>query len=158
MKNDCIFDELEMLNLFKKTIKEAFEKDDNFEEDYWYNLFGQREMTIYDSYTVSKPTFPCCVITLSATPTIRNIHSSQIEQFSTVIARIEHYNQSVGDNNRETIGIKINQRIKYILQKTFGVLIPNNTSLSSPDSSIYRRLIEARFVYDNINKVFYREQ
>lgn len=158
MENNYSFDELEMMSLFKKTIKEAFDKDESKDKDYWYKLFGNRQVKIYESYEVEKPSFPCFVLTIQATPYQRNIHSSEIEQFSLVSVGLEHYNQAVDDLGKDELGIMINHRTKTVLQKTFGLLITSNRQINSPDNSLYRRRIEASFVYDNKNKVFYRER
>jgi hypothetical protein len=158
MENTYSFDELNMLDLFKSTIGDAFKNDSEHKKDYWYELFGNRDVKFYESYQVDEPQFPCIVITIEATPYQRNIHSSEIEQFSFVSVGLEHYNQSVNNSGKEKLGIMINHRIKTVLQKTFGLLITSNKQISSPDNSLYRRRIEMNFVYDNKNKVFYRER
>ena len=157
MKNTYSFDELEMTNLFKGIISDSFRKDETKEEDYWYNLFGYRDAKIYESYQIDEPQFPCFVVTMEAIPYKRNSHSSEIEQFSLVTVYIEHYNQSINNLGKDTLGIMINHRLKTVLQSTFGAEIVLNKPLESFDNSVYRRRIEARFVYDNKNKVFYRE-
>ena len=157
MKNTYSFDELEMINIFKSVVSDAFKNDETKEKDFWYNLFGHRDFKMYESYQIDKPQFPCFVVTMEAIPYRRNGHSTQVEQFSLVTAYIEHYNQATNDLGKDTVGIMINHRLKTVLQSTFGLDIVFNKPLESFDNSVYRRRIEATFVYDNKNKVFYRE-
>lgn len=157
MDNLLAFNEIEMLELFKKTILNAFINDIENPKDYWYNLFGNRDIKIYESHEIDNTKFPCFVIAMFSMPYQRNIHSSEIEQFSSVSLRIEAYNQKVGNIGKEKLGIIINNHLKRVLQKTFKLLITNNRALPYEDNSIYRRVIDARFVFDNKNKIFYRE-
>ncbi len=156
MKNQYTFDEWAMMELFKSIIKEGFDNDPMQEKDFWYKVFGERDIKFYESYQIDKPQFPCIVISFISVPTTRNIHSSEIEQFSTVTALIDTFNQGVGDYGKEQLGIMINTQLKRILQSSFGLIINNNRTISNIDDSVYRRRIEAGFVYDNKNQIFYQ--
>lgn len=154
--NEYSFNELEMLNDFKRSIRQAFRTDESKPNDYWYNLFGKRDVKIYDSIQVDEPRFPCFVVRFRSYPNFSTRTSEETEQFSQVYVTIEHYNQKVGELGKEELGLLINYRLKTYLQKVYNILITNNQQVGSPNESIYRRRIDAELVFDNKNKIIYQ--
>lgn len=154
--NDYSFNELEMLKEIKKTIKQAFRTDESKPNDYWYNLFGKRDIKAYDSVQVDEPQFPCFVVKFRSFPNFSTRTSQETEQFSQVYVTIEHYNQKVDNLGKEELGLLINHRLKTVLQKTYNILITNNQQVGSPNESIYRRRIDAELVFDNKHKIIYQ--
>lgn len=155
-RNTITFDELAVENLFEEAIKDGFINDEEHEKDYWYKLFGNKDLKIYKSYQIDKPQFPCIVLSLSPRPSVPNINSSQMEAFTRCTLRVEHYTQQVGDVGKRELGIMVNYRLKQILQGLFQVRILSNQELAYSDNTIYRRLIQGEFVFDNELKVFYQ--
>lgn len=154
--NDLTFNEQEMYDKFTSAILNGFKTDTSRENKYWYKLFGNRQMQIYDTLEQSKPQFPCCVITVFSVPNRSFITSSQIDRFSNVTVEIEHYNQSEKGKSKEQIGREINTRLREIIQQEFGAIIVSNSQIRSPYEQIYRRLISISFTYDNLNKIIYK--
>ena len=150
--NNYFFDELALLSEFKKSINEAY-KNDTIN---WYEIFGGRDVEIYESIQVSQPKFPCFVVTMIPTPNQATITSCETELYTQVYVRIEHYTQKVDDIGKEELGIMINQRLKQYFQKKYNILITDNREIASPDNSIYRRRIEARIVFNNKDKIIYQ--
>ena len=159
MKNDLLLNESEMQERIENAILNAFKSGLSGQTDYFYNLFGKREFTFYNSVHEansqgSSPKFPCAVLTLSSTPLDRTITSCQVERFSEVELELEHYNVAVGDRDKERIGQIVNFVIKKTLQQEFGIVLNSNIAVLSPDSKIYRRSMRGIFIYDNLNNIF----
>lgn len=154
-RNTLTFDELEIQNLIEKAIKDGFKNDEEHEKDYWYKLFGNRDLKIYKSYQIDKPQFPCIVVSLSPRAIPAYANSSQIEELTRCTVRVEHYTQAVGKIGKRELGIMVNYKLKQILQSEFNVLILSNQELAYTDNTIYRRLIQGEVVFDNKEKVFY---
>lgn len=152
LENNLTFDELSMLDAFKSTIENAFSTSS------WYNLFGKKKPRIYYSLTEARQNtaFPCFVITMSSTPAQGLVNSSQVEQYSSVIITIEQFNQEVGTNGKERLGIMINHELKKVLQETYKVKIISNNELLNIDSTIYRRQIICSIIFDNKNQIIYQ--
>lgn len=155
-RNTLTFDELAIEKLFEKAIEDGFKNDEAHEKDYWYKLFGNRDLQIYKTYRVDpkKVQFPCVVITLSPRPSLPFVNSSQMEEATRCTIRVEHYTQKQGKASERELGIMVNYRLKQILQGVFQVRILSNQELAYSDNTIYRRLIQGEFVYDNRKKVF----
>ena len=151
------FNEIEMKDLFVETLLNAFKNDPDHEEDYWYNLFGQREMQYYDSLDDSSFEFPCFHIDFYPRVDVSKIHSTEIEQYSYVSFYLQTFNQRVGEDSKERIGTLINYKIKQTLQKEFHVIISENQVIPNLyDKQVYRRIIRGSFGFDNKNKIFYQ--
>lgn len=154
--NDLTFNEQAFYDKLTTAILKGFKTDTSRESKYWYKLFGNRQIRVYDSLAQSEPQFPCCVITVESIPNRSLINSSQIDRFSNVSIEIEHYNQSVGGKSKEVIGREINTRLREIIQQEFGAIIVNNSQIRSPYEQVYRRLISIAFTYDNLNNIIYK--
>lgn len=155
--NDLTFNELEVKDLFVNTLLDAFKNDTTHEPDYWYNLFGERDMQYYESLDDSDFQFPCFHIDFYPVTDTAFVHSTQVEQFTYVPFYLQHFNVRVGDISKERIGMDINYLIKQTLQKNFKVIISTNETIPNlNDKQVYRRIIRGCFGYDNKNKVFYQ--
>lgn len=154
--NDLTFNEQEMYDKFTTAILKGFKTDTSRANKYWYKLFGNRQISVYDTLEQSKPQFPCCVVTVFSVPNRSFITSSQIDRFSDVTVEIEHYNQSENGKSKEEIGREINTRLREIIQQEFGAIIVSNSQIRSPYEQVYRRLISISFTYDNLNKIVYK--
>lgn len=155
--NEITFKETEVKQYFIETILQSFKDDKAHEKDYWYNLFGEREMEYCESLDESEINYPCFTIELYPLPDTKYIHSFEVEQYSLVNFTIQVFNKRVGTNSKEYIGEQINYRIKQALQSNFKVTITMNEAMPNLyDTQVYRRYMRGSFGYDNQNKIFYK--
>lgn len=156
-ENETTFNENKVKQYLIDTILQSFKDDKKHEKDYWYNLFGEREMQYCDSLDESEINYPCFTLDLYPTPDTRYIHSFEVEQYSTVNFTIQVFNKRVGTNSKEYIGAEINYHIKQVLQKECKLTITMNESIANLyDPQVYRRYIRGTFGFDNQNEIFYK--
>lgn len=155
--NELTFNENLIKEKISDTIIKGFEQDNADKNDYWYNLFGNKDIDYYESLDESEPSFPCFVIDLLPEPDTRFIHSTQVEECTLVNFSLQHFNTKFGDKSKEKIGSEINYRIKQILQQNFKLTITMNEQVVNlNDTQVYRRVIRGYFGYDNNKNIFYK--
>lgn len=155
--NELTFNEYKIKQIIVETLLNAFKNDTTNGENYWYNLFGGRDMQYYESLDKSDFQFPCFSLELYPRTDTRYIHSTEIEQFSYVSFYLQVFNVRVDEDSKENIGMQINYLIKKTLQKEFKVVITENQSIPNLyDTQVYRRIIRGSFGFDNKNNVFYQ--
>jgi hypothetical protein len=155
MVNNITFDELNILNSIEDTLKLAFREDSSQVAKYWFNLFGKKYMTIEKENYGVKTKFPIIVVTL-LNPISHKPTNTQLEKNTIFDFEITQYNQMVGKTDKKTLGIMINNRIKYILQTEFGFNIITNQPIASGDDTIYRRILTGNAILNNATNTIYR--
>lgn len=155
--NELTFNELKVKQIFVDTLLKAFKNDTTNGKDYWYNLFGGRDMQYYESLDESDYQFPCFTLDFYPRIDIQKIHSTEIEQFTYVSFYLQTFNVRAGEDSKERIGTQINYFIKQTLQKEFKVVITENQQIPNLyDKQVYRRIIRGSFGYDNKNDIIYQ--
>lgn len=160
--DNLYFDELEMEEKIEKAILDYYKNDSRHEKNYWFNIFGKKQLKFYSSLTEINtqeelPKFPCAVITIESQPDTTWSNSTQIEQVSIVNFSIEFFTVQVGNTDKKILGNNLSNIITLALRNLSGnIKITKNAPLINIDNSIYRRIIRGAFKYNNKTKTFYK--
>ena len=160
--DNLYFDELEMEEKIEKAILDFYKNDYRHEPNYWYNVFGRKQLKFYSSLTEintlqEEPKFPCAVITIQSEPDTEWSNSSHIEQISKVEFSIEFFTVNVNNIDKKTLGNNLSNIILLGLRNlSSNIKTTKNSSLFNFDTNVYRRIIRGVFKYDNKNHTFYK--
>ena len=160
--DNLYFDELEMEEKIEKAILDFYKKDNRHEPNYWYNVFGKKQLKFYSSLTEinaqeGKPKFPCAVITMESEPDTQWSNSTQVEQISRVSFSIEFFTVDINNIDKKILGNNLSNIILLGLRNlSSNITISKNAPLLNFDTNVYRRIIRGVFKYDNKTKTFYK--
>lgn len=155
-KNSVVFDGNSFKKKIEQIILDGFSNDPNKANKFWFKAFGNHKLKCYKSFIIENPSFPCFVINVTSVPARRYAHSTQVNQFSSVLLEIHFYVTDVNEIEKEHLGGEIIYRTTQILQEKLGLIITSDTEIVSADTRVYRRLLRSVFIYDNVNKIIYK--
>ena len=151
-RNSLMFDAEELMNDFKKTIKQAFKTDE------WINTFDGNEVKVVTKQERTSDKFP--VISLNIiddSPYNRTRDSNQVANHTQFTLRITIYNKESKNKklDREVLSRRIANEIIYNLQIKYGLSHQYNQPTPNEDVSIARRTIGYTSIIDNKTKTLY---
>lgn len=160
--DNLFFDEIKMKETFEKAIAEFYKNDIRHEEDFWFKLFGNRDLKFYSSLEEAntnkeKPHFPCVLVNIESSPNTQWSNSTQIEKISSVSFDIEFYTTDVGNIDKSKLSYYLSTIILLALRNISGnITVTRNAPIPNIDRNVCRRIIRGSFNYDNNTNTFYK--
>lgn len=158
--NELYFDEIKMQESLQNAILDFYKTDSRHEKDYWYKLFGNRNLKFYSSQTEAnsqgqKPQFPCIILSIDSEPDTTWINSSQIEEVSRVNLTIELYTMQVNNIDKILLCKYLSEIVILgIRNLSSNIVLTRSTPIPNIDNNICRRIIRGTFKYDNKTNTF----
>lgn len=148
---DIVFDAKMFKEAVEKSLIYAFQTDlKGNKNDYWYNIFDQKEMLFVSSVDEETTSFPTITIEVISTNSVRYLRtSSQNQLYSGVDIEINLYVVDTQAMRRDDLGLFVGQHIERTLQEKLGLTVNSNQAVASPQKNLYRRVIRLDGIVNN---------